>query len=391
MIKLSVIIPCYNCASTLAEAVESVYRQEIAIPFEIILVDDVSTDHTWQVMTALKAIHPEISLYRHEYNQGGGATRNTAVEKSTGEIIFCLDSDDLLAPGTLGKMVAFWQDKKCDGVGISTSIKFKNKNLNDIAFTNHFGWVGEKIPFESLFEKKGQPLCPLYSTFLFTRQAFDKTGGYPTTHGFDTQGFAWRFLAKGLIAYTCPEAVYLHRINFHRSYYIREYEAGKINHNWYAILEEFLFLFNGEIKKVLTTFDLNNPTTNLMEWLNGQTDIFIPDYQKKLTSDNNDQEAKRIKDDPEADGYDYFWLGGYLASHHEPEQAVKYLLLAINKNLTIPRLYAKLFCLEAALGHQETPEILNQVIKELALTPQGRSAPFYQRVIRKLKRLVAGF
>ena len=86
--RLSIIIPCYNCAETLEEAVDSIYRQALTLPFEIIMVDDCSTDKTVKIMDKLKNRYKETKVFNHEKNQGGGVTRNTAVEKSTGDIIF---------------------------------------------------------------------------------------------------------------------------------------------------------------------------------------------------------------------------------------------------------------------------------------------------------------
>ncbi|HSQ74487.1 MAG TPA: glycosyltransferase, partial [Bacteroidota bacterium] len=82
--KLSIIVPCYNCEETLGEAVDSVYQQEPEVPFDITMVDDASTDGTYDRMRALAARHPGIRIVKHHRNRGGGATRNTAVAHSDG-------------------------------------------------------------------------------------------------------------------------------------------------------------------------------------------------------------------------------------------------------------------------------------------------------------------
>jgi glycosyltransferase involved in cell wall biosynthesis len=279
---LSVIIPCYNCAETLTEAVDSIYNQtNLHTPFEVVLVNDASTDTTEKIIQELSEKHPNLRCFSHKTNKGGGATRNTAVEHARGKLIFCLDSDDLLGPETLQKLVDYQNKRQCDGVGISTSIKFKGKNINDIAFTNHFSYVGEKIPFASLLEKDGI-YCSLYSTFLITKQAFHQIGGYPTEHGFDTQGIAWRFLAHGLIAYTCPDTIYLHRIQFHRSYYSREADAGKVNYNWQDIFLEHFYLFNEETQEFISSFDCRDFSRNIFEELKNRNYVFKENYQELL-------------------------------------------------------------------------------------------------------------
>ena len=244
MTKLSIIIPCYNCAGTLADAVDSIYSQDASIPFDVTMVDDGSNDGTYTVMQAMAARYPNIQLVRHETNRGGGAARNTAAENCDGEIIFCLDSDDMLGPGFLENITRCWLEKRCDGVGISKSIKFRKNNLLDVDYTTDFDSPGEVVRFESLLDGS---MCSLYSTFLLTRAAFQRIGGYPTQHGFDTQGLAFRFLCNGLTAYTCPDTTYYHRVNYHQSYYLREAGAGRINANWFQIFDEFLYLFRDEI------------------------------------------------------------------------------------------------------------------------------------------------
>jgi glycosyltransferase involved in cell wall biosynthesis len=261
---LSIIIPCYNCEKTLKEAVTSCFNQNIPVPFEIIMVDDCSHDTTWSIMQKLATTHPEIKIYKHSKNQGGGATRNSAVKYSSGDVIFCLDSDDLLGPHTLGRMYTFLISHKLDGVGIHISKKFNGTNIDDIARIDTFGYTNSIIPKNALLEKKGGAMCPLYSTFMHTKKAFMICGGYPTHHGFDTQGFAWRFLMSNLRAQTCADTTYLHRINFHKSYYIREYESGRSNYNWLNIFLEHLPSFPQNIQDLIFNFDIRS-SSNLCD------------------------------------------------------------------------------------------------------------------------------
>ncbi|MEY4440679.1 MAG: hypothetical protein RLY49_305 [Candidatus Parcubacteria bacterium] len=273
--KITIIIPCFNCAETVVEAIDSLYRQDID-DFEIIAVDDCSTDTTYQILLELSQKYPELYVYKNEKNLGGGATRNIAVSKAQNELIFCLDSDDMLGDGTLKKMILYWENKRCDGIGISTSIKFKGTNIHNISYISNFEYIDEVIPLKSLFEKD---TCSLYSVFMFTKTAFEKIGGYPENHGFDTQGFAFKFLSNGLIAYTCPNTIYLHRIAFHDSYYIREAQSGKINLNWFKIFLESLYIFTDSTKLKILSFDLTS-NKNIMSMVCEQKEIIDQNFQK---------------------------------------------------------------------------------------------------------------
>lgn len=92
---VTVIIPCYNGARYLAEAIESVLNQTYPVS-EFILVDDGSTDRSKEV--ALR--YPQVQ-YRYQQNQGVAAARNSAIANSAGEFIVLLDQDDRLLPNAI--------------------------------------------------------------------------------------------------------------------------------------------------------------------------------------------------------------------------------------------------------------------------------------------------
>jgi len=281
-LKLSIIIPCYNCSETLREAVESCYTQGFKDnEFEILLVDDFSTDKTHEVMKALASTNSNIRLKFQKNNCGAGQTRNTGIALSNSDVIICLDSDDLLPVGTLDNMYKYLKKKKCDGVGFHHSINFNGRNVLDIDHVVTMAYVDEKIPFESLFQKNDK-MCSLYQVFMLTKTAFNKTGGYPTTHAFDTQGFAWRFLANDLTAYTCPNACYFLRINLHESYYMREYNQGKTNFNWQSILVEHLNFFNDETQKKIKNFDCTDFTKSILKTLGDPNKVLRKDYKSLM-------------------------------------------------------------------------------------------------------------
>ncbi len=90
--NVSVVIPSYNSANFLPEAIESVLGQTYS-PFEVIVVDDGSTDETKQVCDRYPTVR-----YIYQTNQGVAAARNTGMQVSQGEYLLFLDSDDCLLP-----------------------------------------------------------------------------------------------------------------------------------------------------------------------------------------------------------------------------------------------------------------------------------------------------
>jgi glycosyltransferase involved in cell wall biosynthesis len=92
---VSVVIPCYNQAHFLVEAIQSILAQSYP-RVEIVVVDDGSTDDTSDVA----ARYPEVRLVRQD-NQGLSAARNAGLRESEGEYVVFLDADDRLLPEAL--------------------------------------------------------------------------------------------------------------------------------------------------------------------------------------------------------------------------------------------------------------------------------------------------
>ncbi len=92
----SVVIPTFNRAGLLAEALASVFAQQFA-DFEVIVVDDGSTDSTLDMLASLPR---PVTVLRHAH-QGPGAARNAGVGRAVGDYVAFLDSDDLWFPWTL--------------------------------------------------------------------------------------------------------------------------------------------------------------------------------------------------------------------------------------------------------------------------------------------------
>lgn len=101
MATVSVIIPTYNRAWALTEAIESVMAQDYH-DFEIVVVDDGSTDNTPEILQAF----PEILVLTQD-RQGVSAARNAGIERASGRLITFLDSDDLWLPAKISTQVAF--------------------------------------------------------------------------------------------------------------------------------------------------------------------------------------------------------------------------------------------------------------------------------------------
>src|SRR3989338_3818100 len=117
---VSIVTPTFNRVGSLREAIESVLAQTFS-DWELIIVDDGSTDDTRQMVAQYQAQEPRIR-YAYQLNSGASAARNRALGLAQGEFVAFLDDDDFWLPEKLTKQIdRFSQDPslgflytKCD-------------------------------------------------------------------------------------------------------------------------------------------------------------------------------------------------------------------------------------------------------------------------------------
>jgi glycosyltransferase involved in cell wall biosynthesis len=97
---ITVGITCYEAQNTIERAVRSALAQTW-VPFEIVVVDDCSTDGSWQILERLSTGTPRIRIVRHPENRGVAAARNTLLEHANGEFVAFFDDDDVSHPERL--------------------------------------------------------------------------------------------------------------------------------------------------------------------------------------------------------------------------------------------------------------------------------------------------
>lgn len=105
MLKVSVIIPTYNRAHVLREAIDSVLSQKYS-DLELLVVDDGSTDHTKEVASS----YTSKLAYIYQEHKGVSAARNRGIKQAQGNYLSFLDSDDLWLPDKLSTQMRFMED-----------------------------------------------------------------------------------------------------------------------------------------------------------------------------------------------------------------------------------------------------------------------------------------
>lgn len=113
-LKISIIVPIYNVENYLKECVTSLYKQDVDTnDYEVILVNDGSTDGSYEIAKKLSTIYKNIILLSQE-NSGQSVARNKGLDIAKGKYIMFVDSDDGLFPNVLGKVLSVAEENKLD-------------------------------------------------------------------------------------------------------------------------------------------------------------------------------------------------------------------------------------------------------------------------------------
>ena len=115
--KVSVVMPCYQSGETVERSVRSVQAQTMA-DWELIAVDDGSTDDTLARLRALQTDEPRMRVL-HQDNAGVSAARNAGIDAARGEWLFFLDADDRLTPDALDVVCGAYEMRYADEGGRS--------------------------------------------------------------------------------------------------------------------------------------------------------------------------------------------------------------------------------------------------------------------------------
>ncbi len=237
--QVSIIVPCYNQAHFLDEALQSVLNQTYT-NWECIIVNDGSPDHTKNV--AEKWCEKDNRFkYLEKENGGLSSARNAGIEISEGEYILPLDADDLLHEKFLEILVPeLKQNKNLAIVSCYSKFFFGSKN-NIIHELKPKGTTYHALLYENI----------LVATSLYRKSCWEAVGGYDESmkNGFEDWEF-WVAITK--IGWT------------------------------FKIVEEFLFYYRKQKQSMLTDTLENHRLANMEYVFNKHKEIYIDKYQTTL-------------------------------------------------------------------------------------------------------------
>ena len=171
MVKISVLMSCYNHDKFVGEAIESVLNQSFQ-DFELLIIDDNSTDKTFDMVNSFK--DQRIKTFRNEKNFGMVLNTNSLIKKSSGEYIAIINSDDSWLPEKLQKQLDFLENNENHGAcfTLANVVNERGQNMKNNIQESLKYLEFDRFGFLNYFFFYNNPLC--YPSVLIRKKVFEK-------------------------------------------------------------------------------------------------------------------------------------------------------------------------------------------------------------------------
>lgn len=263
---ISVIMPTYNVENYIEEAIDSILRQTYT-NFELIIVDDCSTDRTYQKCLDYSKKDTRIKLYKNEQNSKIEFTLNKALEYSSGKYIVRMDGDDISDSRRLEIMKNYLDDH----------LDIKLVGTSTITINADGKEIGKNVAIDdfSIIQKTCLLKTPVVHIWMTYKTIYDELNGYRKFFASEDYDFVLRLISKG---YKCSNIseyfgykVRINRIGNSSS----TYGVKKLKSKWYTGK-----LYKQRLRKGFDTYSLDNcqkyiKTSKLTESIYSKSNTFL--------------------------------------------------------------------------------------------------------------------
>jgi len=254
---VSVIIPNFNTINIIDSCLENIIKIDYK-PLEIIIVDDFSSDGSYEKLLEFQKKDPRLVILRNEKNSGPSKTRNNGINNSKGKYIAFLETDMHASSTFLEPLVRNLENDSSLGAVQSLVLDLNKKNL-----IQHNGLYYDPYNFFVFQENIGDDVNKISSKLIekytsigavgsmVRKDLLDKIGGFDENivHNIDDIDLGWRIWISGNKIKLIPESITYHWTNKKPS--IREKTTSKINSEFYSHKTFWVFLKNYELKNLL--------------------------------------------------------------------------------------------------------------------------------------------
>lgn len=232
--SVSLIIPSFNSGHTVFECIDSCKKLDYPGKYEIVVVDDGSTDGSFEKLKKVEGI----VLHRLGKNAGKAAAMNWAIQHTKGEIVGCVDSDTYPESHTLERAVRFFAEDPKVGSTVLFICVSKPKNLlqrmQEIEYWLSFGFYFKTVAsIDGLYVTPG-PMA------LYRREVFDKLGLFDEKNLTEDMEIALRMQQNGWKIRTCHSAI----------------AFTDVPATWRQLFKQRLRWFRGGVMNILKYFDM---------------------------------------------------------------------------------------------------------------------------------------
>ncbi len=268
MPRFSLLVAFYNNFEYFVDCYSSLKKQTLT-DYEIIIVDDCSTDGSFEKMKDLVSGDTSVKLFRNERNCGVGFTKRRCIEESSGDILGFVDSDDALMPDALEVILRHYQTDKISAVYSQFMMCDKSMNIEK-TFTGSEQVRNNNIYFFNIFLKANH-------FFTFRKSAYQKTSGInPELTSAVDQDLYLKLYETGDFKFV-KKPLYLYRLHTDGVSQTKSKKA-KLFRNWHSVILETLErrkinrLYNKEISDI----------TNLPEFIYSKQNTIYRRLKRKL-------------------------------------------------------------------------------------------------------------
>ncbi len=198
---VTLIIPSFNSGHTIFKCVESCKKLEYSGTYDIMVIDDGSTDGSFEKLQGLEGI----AVIRKEKNEGKSAALNSGIVRAKGEIVACIDSDTYPTPKTLEKAVKYFaEDPKVGASVLFINTTHPNNFIQAVQEIEY--WISFGFFFKTVASIDGLYVTP-GPMALYRKKMFEELGGFDEKNLTEDMEIALRMQRHGWKIRTCHSAV----------------------------------------------------------------------------------------------------------------------------------------------------------------------------------------
>lgn len=250
MLKISYILPCYNVERYIEDCLDSIYAQNLLEDeFEVICVNDCSTDKTQSIIVDYSKRHDNLMLINHTENLTAGGARNTGIRAASGEYIWFVDPDDLIRPDDISGMLTKMKAENLDIFLFNfEDLDERLNHIKDECVLSDSEILSGQDYILSMFDGNLRLLGIVWRCLYSTSFLKENKLSFPLIRKSQDVVFSWNALLKASKVQSTRNVYYSFRVN--------PYSVTHIPYNATVVFSERI-LFGNEIIRIIENSSYN--------------------------------------------------------------------------------------------------------------------------------------